>query len=186
VFLIVGLGNPGPRYAATRHNIGFRVAEALAGSSLWRAKFEAELSQLEVGGVKLVLLKPQTFMNESGRSTQQAADFFRIAPDRVLVLHDELDLPFAQLKLKRGGGEAGHNGLRSVSKHLGTQDYFRLRLGVGRPPEQFAAGKDFVLDAFSPHEQASLDDFIERGVQAARKLITLGPEAAMNEVNRKR
>lgn len=184
--LVVGLGNPGARYAATRHNIGFMVADALAASSTWRERFSGRLAQVEVGTERCWVLEPQTYMNLSGQSVQKAAAFFHIEPGRVLVVHDELDLPFARMKLKRGGGEAGHNGLRSISQQLGTKEYFRLRMGIGRPPEQFAGkGRDFVLDAFAPPEAELLPGFIERAVSAIRRLIEDGAEAAMNEINRK-
>jgi PTH1 family peptidyl-tRNA hydrolase len=184
--LVVGLGNPGARYAATRHNIGFMVADAVAGPTPFKERFNGKFAQTEVGSHTCWVLEPQTYMNLSGQSVQKAAAYFRVEPSRVLVVHDELDLPFARLKLKLGGGEAGHNGLRSISQHLGTKDYFRLRLGIGRPPEQFAGqGRDFVLDAFAPHEAELLPGFIERAVNAIHRLIEDGAEAAMNEINRK-
>lgn len=184
--LVVGLGNPGARYAATRHNIGFMVADALVDASAFKERFGGRLAQLDVGAHRCWVLEPQTYMNLSGRSVQKAAAYFRIEPAQVVVIHDELDLPFARMKLKLGGGEAGHNGLRSISQELGTKDYFRLRLGIGRPSEQFAGkGRDFVLDAFAPHEAELLPGFIERAVVAIRRLIEDGAEAAMNEINRK-
>lgn len=187
MFLVAGLGNPGPRYAETRHNIGFRVVEAVSGNAAWRSRFQAEVCQLELQSSKLLLLKPQTYMNLSGISVRQAMDYFRVPQQQLLVVHDELDLPFGQLKLKRGGGEAGHNGLRSISQHLGTKDYFRLRLGIGKPAGEFATkGKDFVLDAFAPHEQEALQAFVAQGVDAVERFVRDGPDTAMNEVNRKR
>jgi PTH1 family peptidyl-tRNA hydrolase len=184
--LVVGLGNPGTRYAATRHNIGFMVADALAGASPFKERFGGKLAQLDVGQERCWVLEPQTYMNLSGQSVQKAAAYFRVEPGRVVVVHDELDLPFARIKLKLGGGEAGHNGLRSISQHLGTKDYFRLRMGIGRPPEQFAGkGRDFVLDAFAPPEAELLAGFIEQAVHAIRRLVQDGAEAAMNEINRK-
>lgn len=184
--LVVGLGNPGTRYARTRHNIGFMVADALAHPATFKERFSGAVAQIDVGAHKCWVLKPATYMNLSGESVQKAAAYFRVEPARVLVVHDELDLPFDRMKLKLGGGEAGHNGLRSISQHLGTKDYFRLRMGIGRPHGQFASsGKDFVLDAFAPSETELLAGFIERAVHAIRRLIVDGAEVAMNEVNRR-
>lgn len=184
--LVVGLGNPGTRYAETRHNIGFMVADAVSSGQSYRERFSGRLAEIERNGQKHYVLQPQTFMNLSGKSVQAAAAFFKLTPKEVVVIHDELDLPFGRLKLKFGGGEAGHNGLRSISQLLGTKDYFRIRMGIGRPPEQFAGkGRDFVLDAFAPSEAELLPSFIEQAVQAVGKLIEDGPDAAMNETNRK-
>lgn len=184
--LVVGLGNPGTRYAQTRHNIGFMVADALAAGAPFKDRFSGRLAEFELGGAKHYVLEPQTFMNLSGQSVQPAAAYYKLGPKDVVVIHDELDLPFGRSKLKFGGGEAGHNGLRSVSQHFGTKDYFRLRMGIGRPPEQFAGkGRDFVLDAFAPNEKELLPGFIDQAVQAVRRLILDGAEAAMNETNRK-
>lgn len=189
MFLLVGLGNPGARYAATRHNIGFGVAERFAGSAAWRERFSGSTATVELSGAadgKVLVVKPLTFMNESGRSVRAACDFYRIAPAQVIVAHDELDLPFADVRLKLGGGEAGHNGLRSISSHLGTRDYIRLRVGIGRPPSEFQGrGADFVLQAFAPHETPQLGGLLERATQAAVSVVQRGLEAAMNEVNRR-
>jgi peptidyl-tRNA hydrolase, PTH1 family len=184
--LVVGLGNPGGRYAQTRHNIGFMAAEAVAPHATFKERFLGRVAEFELDGAKHFVLEPQTFMNLSGQSVQPAAAYYRLAPKDVVVIHDELDLPFGRLKLKFGGGEAGHNGLRSISQHLGTKDYFRVRMGIGRPPEQFAGkGRDFVLDAFAPDEVRLLPGFIEQAVLAVRRLIQDGAEAAMNETNKK-
>lgn len=184
--LLVGLGNPGSRYEKTRHNIGFMVADALAPAESFRDRFSGRFAELQVADTRCYVLKPGTFMNHSGRSVREAMSYFRIEPPRVVVIHDELDLPFGQVRLKFGGGEAGHNGLRSITEHLATKDYFRLRMGIGRPPKEFThTTRDFVLDAFAPNEADPLRDCIERGVQAVELLAKRGAEAAMNEVNRK-
>lgn len=188
MFLVVGLGNPGERYAATRHNVGFMVVDELAREAEpWVQRFRGSFSLLRVGAERVGLLKPQTYMNLSGESVRPAIDFYKISAERVLVAHDELDLEFGGVRLKFGGGEAGHRGLRSLSQNLGTRDYHRLRIGIGRPPGDFAGSPaDFVLQAFAPAEAGQLDDLVQRSANAARLWIERGAEAAMNEVNRKR
>lgn len=187
--LIVGLGNPGKRYAATRHNVGFLVADRLverAGGAAWREKFSGHFAQVELEGQRILVLKPMTYMNASGESVGPACSFFKIGPGSLLVVHDELDLPFGEVRLKRGGGEAGHRGLRSVTRHVGTRDYVRLRMGIGRPPPDFPGEPaDFVLQAFAPPEQAHLDEIVERAASAAALLAGHGLQEAMNRVNRR-
>jgi PTH1 family peptidyl-tRNA hydrolase len=187
--LIVGLGNPGPEYAATRHNVGFLVVDRLlerATGGGWQRKFSGDFSQVELGGRRLYLLKPQTFMNRSGRAVGAAASFYKVPPTDVLVVHDELDVPFATQRLKRGGGEAGHNGLRSVTEGLGSKDYVRLRFGVGKPgPEFRGSGADFVLQGFAPTERATLDDLVERAADAVALVVDRGVDEAMNAINRR-
>jgi peptidyl-tRNA hydrolase, PTH1 family len=189
VILVVGLGNPGPRYAATRHNLGFHVVDELArraGSGVFRSRFQGQIAELELGGHKLRALKPETFMNLSGESVQAAAHFYKTPPSDVLVAHDELDLPLGQVRLKTGGGEAGHNGLRSITQHLGTDKYHRLRLGIGRPPPEFrGSGADFVLETFAPTEQPLAIELVERAVEAVLLVADHGVAAAMNKVNQK-
>lgn len=192
--LVVGLGNPGPRYAGSPHNVGFRVVDHFAehhrladprgaNRAVWSERFDAELAMTSVDSEPLVLLKPLTFMNRSGESVRKVMSFFKIAVPDALVVHDELDLPLGSIKLKRGGGEAGHNGLKSVSAELGTRDYVRLRVGVGRP----ALGEvsDFLL---SPLPSAAATE-LEASFDEARAAIDLwvrhGVERAMNLVNRK-
>lgn len=187
--LVVGLGNPGARYAATRHNLGFFVADLLfarSASGPWQKKFSGEFAQIGDAGGRAGLLKPLTFMNGSGRSVQAAASFYKVEPPDIVLVHDELDLPFGTLRLKRGGGEAGHNGLRSVSQALGTRDYLRLRMGVGKPPVEFhGSGADFVLEAFAPAERPLLDGFVERAADAVVFAIGHALEQAMNVINRR-
>ncbi|MCU0658021.1 MAG: aminoacyl-tRNA hydrolase [Polyangiaceae bacterium] len=186
MYLVVGLGNPGPRYADTRHNFGFLVVDALAarlGAEPFRDKFSAEVARARSGSEELILLKPQTFMNLSGQSVQPAAAFFKIPVARVLVLHDELDLPFGELRLKQGGGHAGHNGLRSLIERLGSPDFPRLRLGIGRPTASFREVADYVLARFEADERASLPALLDRSVDALLDVAAQGPLAAMNRHN---
>jgi PTH1 family peptidyl-tRNA hydrolase len=140
MWLVVGLGNPEPDYARDRHNVGFMVLDELAswkGADPFRKKFAGKLSRLLLGEVDLLLLKPWTYMNESGNAVQPAAAFYRIPTERILVIHDEVDLPCGTVRLKQGGGHAGHNGLRSIISRLGTAEFGRVRVGIGRPPEGF-------------------------------------------------
>ncbi len=184
--LVVGLGNPGREYARTRHNIGALVADELArrhGGS-WRAKFAGRLAEIRLDGHRLCLLKPETYMNESGRSVAAAAAFFKLPPEAVLVVHDDSDLEPGRLQLRLGGGLAGHNGLRSVAQHLGSREFLRLRVGVGRPergdPRQLA---DWVLSAFEPHEDA--ESLVARAADAVETLDAEGVARAQAQVNRR-
>jgi PTH1 family peptidyl-tRNA hydrolase len=183
MFLVAGLGNPGPRYADTRHNFGFLALDALAarlGADPFRDKFSAQQSRAVLASEELILLKPQTFMNLSGQSVQPAAAFFKVPTAQVIVLHDELDLPFGEVRLKQGGGHAGHNGLRSLLERLGSPEFFRIRLGIGRPPPAFRDVADYVLARFEPDERPQLPALCERAVDMVRDLATLGPTGAMN------
>jgi PTH1 family peptidyl-tRNA hydrolase len=184
-FLIVGLGNPGPRYAATRHNIGFAVVELLAlraGAKFKAHRSRCEIAETRLAGQPVVLAKPMSFMNESGGPVVGAARFFKIPVERIVVAHDELDLPFGTVRLKRGGGEGGHNGLRSMSASLGSKEYARVRFGVGRPPGRQDPA-DYVLREFSGAERKELGFLIDRAADAAEALIRSGLEAAQNEYN---
>jgi PTH1 family peptidyl-tRNA hydrolase len=189
MILLVGLGNPGPRYAETRHNVGFMTAERVvvrAGGGVWRDKFSGKLAQLELDGEKHWALEPQTFMNESGRSVGPALAFFKLEPKDLLVVHDELDLPFGELRLKSGGGDAGHRGLKSVTAHVGSADYARLRVGIGRPPPEFDGSvADFVLHGFALSDRAVLPRVIDRAAEAVELVARRGLPAAMNEINRR-
>lgn len=188
MFLIVGLGNPGVEYAATRHNVGVMVLEALAGQlgvGLTRHRFQALTGEGQLGGEKVLLAFPQTFMNLSGRTVQEAAKFYQIPPERVVVVHDELDLPFGQLKLKRGGGHAGHNGLRSICELLGTSDFLRVRVGIGRPPGKQPV-VDYVLNPFSVTEKKVLEPLVSEAALAIEKILSDGISAAMNRYNQVR
>jgi PTH1 family peptidyl-tRNA hydrolase len=187
VILVVGLGNPGPRYAETRHNVGFRVVDELCsrGGGSFRERFHGEFAAVGLFGTQLGLLKPMTFMNESGRSVQPAAQFLKVPPSSLLIIHDELDLPFGELRLKSGGGDAGHRGLKSISQALGPAS-LRLRVGIGRPPPDFrGAVADFVLQGFSPAERADLPNVVDRAAEAVALVATRGIEVAMNATNQR-
>lgn len=185
-FLVVGLGNPTSRYQATRHNIGFRVVDALLGSQSTTERFSGEMAKLNIEGQSVVVLKPMTYMNASGRSVRPTLDFFKVDASRLIVVHDELDIPFGTVRLKLGGGEAGHNGLRSISQELGTKNYVRLRVGIGRPPKDFVGQiSDFVLQAFPLAEEAALGDVAQSACSAIRLVLTRGFDSAANEVNRR-
>ena len=182
--LVVGLGNPGREYARHRHNVGWMVVEELArrhGAS-WKGKFSGQIAEVRIDGHRVALLKPETFMNESGRSVGAAARFYKVEPDAVLVVHDEIDLEPGRLQARRGGGLAGHNGLRSIAVHLGTQDFLRLRVGVGRPgrgdPRPAA---DYVLSPFTPEED--VDTLVERAADAVETLDAEGLEQAQAKYN---
>lgn len=177
-WLVAGLGNPGPGYAGNRHNIGFMVVDRLAErlGARWSASKASALTAegfLRPGGPKLLLAKPQTFMNESGRSVGLLAAFFNIPPERVIAVHDELDIPFDTIKTKRGGGNGGHNGLRSLDRALTTPDYLRVRVGIGRPPGRMDAAS-FVLKDFSAPEREVLPNLVEDAADAVESLIDSG------------
>lgn len=182
--LVAGLGNPGPEHARDRHNVGWMVVDELARrhGGLFKAKFRGRLADVRVDGAKLLLLKPETYMNESGASIQAAAAFYKVAPERLLVVHDDVDLPTARIQARAGGGLAGHNGLRSIAQRLGTQDFLRLRLGVGRPergdPRPVA---DYVLSAFDPADDA--EALVARGADAVELLATAGLAEAQRRFN---
>jgi len=182
--LVVGLGNPGREYERTRHNAGWLVVDELArrhGGS-WRSKFSGSLAEVRLGEKRLALLKPETYMNESGRSVSAAARFFKVPAESILVAHDDVDLEPGRLQARRGGGLAGHNGLRSLAQHLGTQDFLRLRIGVGRPgrgdPRPVA---DWVLSPFASEED--LEALVARAADAAEVIANEGLEAAQAKFN---
>jgi PTH1 family peptidyl-tRNA hydrolase len=163
MWLVAGLGNPGEKYEGNRHNIGFMAADAIAAAYAFppfKSKFQAKMADGRVGEHKVILLKPQTYMNNSGLSIVQAAKFYKIAPDHILVLHDELDLPPGKMRVKTGGGHAGHNGLRSMDTHLNTQDYHRIRLGIGHPGDKEKV-HGHVLSDFGKSERQWVDPLIK-------------------------
>jgi PTH1 family peptidyl-tRNA hydrolase len=185
--LVAGLGNPGREYAGNRHNVGFMVADELARrhGGAWKSKFNAQLADVRIDGHKVVLLKPQTYMNDSGRPVSSAMRFYKLEPASVLVVHDETDLPLGRLQARRGGGLAGHNGLRSVAQHLGTPDFLRLRIGVGRPERGDRRPlADYVLADFEPHEDA--DGLVTDATDAVELLDAEGLDAAQRAINGKR
>ena len=184
--LVVGLGNPGPNYAKTRHNIGFVVADILAdriGSGFKVHKRSgAEVATGRIGGRSVVLAKPRTYMNDSGRQVGPLAKFYSVAPADLIIVHDELDIDFGRIRLKFGGGVAGHNGLRSVSSALGTNDFQRVRIGVGRPPGR-KSGATYVLENFTSAERSEVPTICEQAADATELLIELGLEPAQNAVH---
>jgi PTH1 family peptidyl-tRNA hydrolase len=182
--LVAGLGNPGPDYARTRHNVGFMVADELARrlGGLWRGKFSGELAEVRLDGLRIALLKPLTYMNESGRSVGAALRFFKLDPEALLVVHDEVDLEPGRLQTRFGGGLAGHNGLRSLAQHVGTGEFARLRVGVGRPergdPRPVA---DFVLSPFPA--ELDVEALVARAADAVETVARDGIEEAQNRFN---
>ena len=188
MILVVGLGNPGPRYHWTRHNIGFLAVDRLVerrGTGGFRSRFEGEIAQLDLLGERLMVLKPQTFMNRSGHSVRPALSYFKLTEKDLLVVHDELDLPPYELRLKLGGGEAGHNGLKSITEQLGTSDYARLRCGIGRSQGGKGTVADYVLDAFPLADQPLVEQMIDGAVEAIERVVKEGISSAMNVTNRK-
>lgn len=189
IALVVGLGNPGPAYAANRHNVGFLIADVLAdrisarfkgGSRLRGAQGACEFAEGRLAGRRMVLAKPRSFMNLAGGPVTGAARFFKVEPAGIVVLHDDLDLPFGTIRLKLGGGEGGHNGLRSLSKSLSTRDYLRVRFGIGRPPGRMDPA-DFVLRDFSAAERRELPVLLDHAADAVEALLADGLEAAQNK-----
>lgn len=182
--LVVGLGNPGPEYEGTRHNVGTRVAALLAtraGAGRFSAhkRSNADIAQGRLAGRPVTVAVPRTYMNLSGGPVAGLVQYFSIPPTEVIVVHDELDLDFGVIRLKRGGGEGGHNGLRSISKALGTKDYLRVRFGIGRPPGRQDPA-DYVLKRFSGVENKELDLGLDLAADAAEALLSEGLEAAQN------
>jgi PTH1 family peptidyl-tRNA hydrolase len=182
--LVAGLGNPGREYANTRHNVGWMVLDELARrhDGSWRSKFSGQLAEVRVGGARVALLKPETYMNESGRAIRTAAKFFKTPVARALVVHDDVDLEEGRLQARPGGGLAGHNGLRSIAQELGSQDFPRLRIGVGRPGRgDQRSVADFVLSRFAP--ETDVDGLVARSANAVEVLLAEGLEAAQQRFN---
>ena len=187
-WLIVGLGNPGPEYERTRHNVGFRTADLLAeqaGVKLDRARFRALIRQTELAGRRVLLLKPQTFMNNSGEAVQLAAMFYKIPIDRILILSDDVSLPLGRIRVRAEGSAGGHNGLKSIISHLGSQTFPRIKIGVGEKPHPDYDLADWVLSRFTPEEEKHLAPAIEHAAEAALELIAHGPQSAAARFNGK-
>ena len=186
-WLIAGLGNPGPRYELTRHNVGQMVLDELAdriGATFTQHKANARVAEgwVRPGAAKLVLAKPNSYMNVSGGPVSSLAKFFKIDPDRIIVVHDELDIPFDSIRLKRGGGHGGHNGVRDVAKALGTPEFTRVRVGIGRPPgRQHPA--DWVLDPFGQAERKTLPILLSDAADAVELIVEQGLVAAQQRVH---
>lgn len=188
--MVVGLGNPGPDYATTRHNVGAMVVDVLAERSGARLsahrRGRADVADVRIGplpGARVVLARPRSYMNTSGGPVAALRDYFDVPADQVIVVHDELDLPFEGLRLKRGGGDNGHNGLRSLRQSLGTGDFVRVRIGIGRPPGRMDPA-DYVLRGFSKDERAHLAVVLDDAADAVEALVQHGLSQAQNEFNR--
>jgi PTH1 family peptidyl-tRNA hydrolase len=185
-WLVVGLGNPGPEYAVTRHNVGFLVVEELAGRARGRfathKRARAQVAEERVAGHRVVLAKPMSYMNESGGPVKSLADFYKVPLEHVVVVHDELDIDFATLRLKHGGGDNGHNGLKSLRRSFGTGDYYRVRVGIGRPPGRQDPA-DYVLKPWSSVERKELPLLVVEAADAVETLLTDGLERAQNRFN---
>jgi len=183
--LVVGLGNPGPEYARTRHNVGAEVVELLAtrhGGRLRRGKERARSDEVHVDGARVALAVPEQWMNDSGDAVRRLVRRYGVEPEQLVVVHDELDLPVATLRVKAGGGLAGHNGLRSIKRHLHSDAFNRVRIGVGKPTSK-AGGADHVLSSFSKHDRAQVDVTIEHAADAVELIAAEGVDAAMNRYN---
>lgn len=184
-WIVVGLGNPGPQYVGNRHNVGYLVAEILAdrvGGNFKAHKARADVVETRFDDDRVVLAKPRSYMNESGGPVAGLRDFFKAPAERLIVVHDELDLPYGAIRLKLGGGDNGHNGLKSLRRSLGTGDFYRVRLGIGRPPGRQDPA-DWVLRDFSAAEQKEIDLHLERAADAVEALIADGLASAQNTYN---
>jgi len=182
-WLIAGLGNPGPGYAGNRHNAGFLTADVLAaraGARFKAGKFRTLAADGRLAGQSVTIIKPLTFMNESGGPVTGVSGFYHLGPERLVVIHDELDLPFGSVRLKLGGGDNGHNGLRSVTTRLGTREYYRIRIGIGRPPGRMDPAA-YVLRDFSAAERKELPFVLDRAADAVEALLTDGLTTAQNK-----
>lgn len=185
IVVIVGLGNPGKQYETTRHNAGFMVLDRLASSCSLRLeerKFQASWGACTFGGQKIFLIKPLTYMNRSGEAVSRILQYFKLSPTQMLVIHDDLDLPLGRIRLAARGGAGGHRGISSIMERLGTADFARLKLGIGRPLHQEAV-EAYVLQAPYPEQQGAFETMIIRGAEAAQSVLTSGVVRAMNAFN---
>ena len=187
-YLVVGLGNPGSKYWNTRHNVGYAALDALASSlgvQVDRVKFQGLTAQATLEGHKLILLKPTTYMNLSGQSVQAAAKFYKIPPERIVILSDDISLEPGRLRVRKSGSAGGHNGLKSIIASLGSQDFPRVKIGVGAKPHPDYDLADWVLGTFPPDQRKAMEETYARAAEAAKVLILQGPEAAANRFNGK-
>jgi PTH1 family peptidyl-tRNA hydrolase len=186
--LVVGLGNPGKRYALTRHNAGFMAVDILSsctGADCSRSQFGALVDRTDVSSNPVVLAKPQSFMNRSGQPVASLKGYYKVDAEQVVVVHDELDLPFGTVKVKLGGGHGGHNGLRDIMKHFSGKDFVRVRIGVSRPPPGWDVA-NYVLAPWSGDEQEQLQDVMRRAADAVEVIVSDGAKSAMNQINQRR
>lgn len=185
-WLVVGLGNPGAKYENTRHNVGFMTADALAGRNgepIRRVKYHALTSEAVIGGQSVLLMKPTTFMNLSGQAVSEAARFYKIPADHVLVISDDVDLPLGKIRIRKSGSAGGHNGLKNIIQHLGTDQFPRIRVGVGQKPHPDYDLADWVLGKFVGEDKKTMDAAIKRAADAVECLLADGPDTAMNRFN---
>lgn len=185
-WLIVGLGNPGDQYENTRHNVGFRVADELAEElriPIQKLKFKALTNTAQMGGQKVLLMKPVTYMNLSGEAVRPAADFYKVSPDRILVISDDTALPVGKLRIRKGGSAGGHNGLKSIIQHLGTDQFPRLRIGVGEKPHPDYDMADWVLGKLQGEDKKAMDEAVKRAAQAVECILSQGLDKGMNRFN---
>ena len=188
MYIIAGLGNPSNEYAKTRHNAGFDTIDLLAeklGIDLTEKKHRAYCGKGMIGTEKVLLLKPQTFMNNSGESLRDAADFYKVEPEQILVIYDDISLEPGQLRIRMKGSAGGHNGIKSIIAHLKTQDFPRIKIGVGAKPERMDLA-DYVLSRFSPSEREKMEESFREGAEAVITFLQDGADAAMNRYNRKK
>jgi PTH1 family peptidyl-tRNA hydrolase len=186
VYLIAGLGNPGLKYRNTRHNVGFKVVDLWAkslGVRLDRRRFQGRFARTKFRNVDVILLRPMTYMNRSGNSIRACIDFFDLQAENVLLIHDDVDLPMGRVKVVRGGGAGGHRGVLSAIQHLGTQDFPRIKIGVGRPRQEGESVEDFVLKSFYRDEKEVVKEVIQVATQACELIVDSGVDAAMNHIN---
>ena len=185
-WLVVFLGNPGAKYNGTRHNAGFMAADAMAKEfniAINKLRFKALTATVTIGGEKVLLMKPQTYMNLSGEAVGQAAKFYKISPERIIVVSDEVAMPIGKLRIRKSGSAGGHNGLKDIIRHLGTQDFPRIRMGVGAAPHPDYDMADWVLSTFKNKDAEDMQDLAERVSKAVQCYITEGPDRAMNKFN---
>ena len=185
-WLLVGLGNPGTQYENTRHNVGFLVADELAerqNAPIQRLKFKALTNLLTISGEKVLVMKPVTYMNLSGEAVRQAVDFYKIPPERVLVVSDDTALAVGRLRIRKGGSAGGHNGLKNIIQHLGTDQFPRVRVGVGEKPHPDYDMADWVLGKFTGEDKKTMDAAVKRAADAVECLLKEGPDRAMNRFN---
>ena len=185
-WLVVGLGNIGDQYEGTRHNVGFQVVDELAeraGLPVQKLKYRALTNTAQVGGEKVLLMKPVTFMNLSGEAVRPAADFYKISPDHVLVLSDDVALPVGKLRVRRGGSAGGHNGLKDLIRHLGTDQFPRIKIGVGEKPHPDYDMADWVLGKFQGEDKKIIDQAVKRAADAVELLLSQGVDKAMSRYN---